>query len=61
MKRRNRLSRSRDFDAVYRKGRSFSTRYLVVYVFPREDSDETGRGSGSPCRARSAARCSETG
>ena len=40
MKRRNRLSRSRDFDTVYRKGRSFSTRYLVVYLFPREDSDE---------------------
>ena len=40
MTRRHRLSRSRDFDAVYRKGRSFSTRYLVVYLFPREDADE---------------------
>ncbi len=37
MKRRNRLSRSRDFDAVFRKGRSVSTRYLVLYAFPRED------------------------
>ena len=37
MKRRHRLSRSRDFDAVYRKGRSVSTRYLVVYAFPREE------------------------
>jgi len=36
MKRRNRLSRSRDFDAVYRKGRSVSTRYLTLYWFPRE-------------------------
>ena len=40
MKRRNRLSRSRDFDAVYRHGRSVSTRYLVLYTFPRQD--ETG-------------------
>ena len=39
MKRRHRLSRSRDFEAVYRKGRSFSTRYLVVYAFPREGDD----------------------
>ena len=43
MKRRHRLSRSRDFDAVYRKGRSVSTRYLVVYAFPREeDADADG-------------------
>ena len=40
MKRRHRLSRSRDFDAVYRKGRSVSTRYLVLYAFPREDEEE---------------------
>jgi ribonuclease P protein component len=38
MHRRNRLSRSRDFDAVYRHGRSVSTRYLVLYWFPREDA-----------------------
>ena len=37
MQRRNRLSRSRDFDTVYRKGRSASTRFLVLYWFPRED------------------------
>jgi ribonuclease P protein component len=37
VKRRNRLSRSRDFDAVFRKGRSVSTRYLVLYSFPRPD------------------------
>ena len=41
VKRRNRLSRSRDFDAVYRKGRSVSTRYLTLYWFPR-DADEVG-------------------
>jgi ribonuclease P protein component len=37
--RRNRLSRSRDFDAVYRRGRSVSTRFLVLYWFAREDDD----------------------
>ena len=39
MQRRYRLSRSRDFDAVYRRGRSVSTRYLVLYSFPREGDD----------------------
>jgi ribonuclease P protein component len=37
VQRRHRLSRSRDFDAVYRQGRSVSTRFLVLYWFPRED------------------------
>ncbi|MBA3718097.1 MAG: ribonuclease P protein component [Actinobacteria bacterium] len=40
MQRRHRLSRSRDFDAVYRHGRSVSTRYLVLYWFEREAGDE---------------------
>ena len=40
MQRRNRLSRSRDFDAVYRSGRSASTRFLVLYWFPREAGDD---------------------
>jgi ribonuclease P protein component len=40
LSRRHRLSRSRDFDAVYRKGRSVSTRYLVLYAFPREEDPE---------------------
>ena len=39
MQRRNRLSRSRDFDAVYRHGRSTPSRFLVLYWFPREDAD----------------------
>jgi ribonuclease P protein component len=34
---KHRLSRSRDFDAVYRHGRSASTRFLVLYWFDRED------------------------
>jgi ribonuclease P protein component len=43
VQRRQRLSRSRDFDAVYRQGRSTSTRYLVLYWFPREDADAEPR------------------
>lgn len=45
MKRRNRLSRSRDFDAVYRRGRSTSTRYLVLYSFPRDESVRSSDGA----------------
>ena len=37
MDRRYRLSRSRDFDAVYRQGRSASTRFLTLHWFPRAD------------------------
>jgi ribonuclease P protein component len=37
VKRQNRLSRSRDFDAVYRHGRSVSSRFLVLYWFPQEE------------------------
>lgn len=44
MQRRYRLSRSRDFDAVYRHGRSVSTRFLVLYRFDREgESDSEAR------------------
>ena len=42
MQRRHRLSRSRDFDAVYRQGRSVSTRYLVLYSFAREEDGAVG-------------------
>ena len=40
MQRRHRLSRSRDFDAVYRRGRSASTRYIVLHWFAREDDPD---------------------
>jgi ribonuclease P protein component len=40
VQRRNRLSRSRDFDAVYRNGRSVSTRFLVLYRFERESEGD---------------------
>jgi len=38
-RRRGRLSRSGDFDRVYREGSSHSNRYLVLYAFPRDDDD----------------------
>ena len=46
MQRRHRLSRSRDFDAVYRHGRSVSTRFLVLYWFPREEDAGAGARLG---------------
>ena len=38
--RRRRLSRSGEFDRVYRDGSSNATRYLVLYSFPRGDEEE---------------------
>ena len=37
MQRPQRLSRSKDFDAVYRHGTSVSTRYLTLHWFSRDD------------------------
>ena len=48
MKRQNRLSRSRDFDAVYRHGRSASTRFLVLYWFPQEEPADPRFGFSVP-------------
>jgi ribonuclease P protein component len=39
-RKRRRLSRSGEFERVYREGRSHASRHLVVYAFPRSD-DET--------------------
>ena len=50
VQRRHRLSRSRDFDAVYRSGRSASTRFLVLYWFPRPRGRRVGRASPRPGR-----------
>ena len=38
-RRRGRLSRSGDFERVYREGRSHANRFLVLYSFPRRESD----------------------
>jgi ribonuclease P protein component len=48
VKRVNRLSRSRDFDAVYRHGRSVSSRFLVLYWFPQEEAAEPRFGFSVP-------------
>jgi ribonuclease P protein component len=41
--RRQRLSRSAEFDRVYREGRSHASRHLVLYAFPREEAQEEAR------------------
>jgi ribonuclease P protein component len=40
-RRRRRLSRSGEFERVYREGRSHASRHLVVYAFPRAEGDES--------------------
>ena len=42
-RKRRRLSRSGEFDRVYREGRSHASRYLVVYAFPRTGDDSQPR------------------
>ncbi|MSO41349.1 MAG: ribonuclease P protein component [Solirubrobacterales bacterium] len=39
---RGRLSRSGDFDRVYREGSSRANRFLVLYAFPRSADDDAG-------------------
>ena len=40
---RRRLSRSAEFERVYRQGRSKGNRYLVLYAFPREEDEDGPR------------------
>ena len=54
MKRQNRLSRSRDFDAVYRHGRSVSSRFLVLYWFAQEEPGAPRFGFSVPRAAGNA-------
>ena len=42
-RRRRRLSRSGEFERVYREGRSHASRHLVVYAFPRSERDAEPR------------------
>ena len=44
---RRRLSRSAEFERVYRQGRSKANRYLVLYVFPRDTEAGDGIGDDS--------------
>lgn len=41
---RGRLSRSAEFDRVFRQGRSISNRVLVLYAFPRAEEGEPRLG-----------------
>jgi ribonuclease P protein component len=54
VKRANRLSRSRDFDAVHRRGRSVSSRYLVLYWLPQEEPADPRVGFAVPRAAGGA-------
>jgi len=52
---RARLSRSGDFDAVYKKGRSVASRTLVVYTFRHdEDTGDVRLGLAVPRRVGDA-------
>ena len=51
-RRRRRLSRSAEFERVYRQGRSKANRYLVLYAFPRE----AGSGDDGPRLGLSVSR-----
>jgi ribonuclease P protein component len=42
-RKRRRLSRSGEFERVYREGRSHASRHLVVYAFPRSDGEAEPR------------------
>lgn len=37
---RGRLTRSADFDRVFRRGRSYGNRYLVLHVFPQDAPEQ---------------------
>src|SRR4029079_16236008 len=45
---RRRLSRSAEFERVYRQGRSKANRFLVLYAFPREDDESAPDAACSP-------------
>jgi ribonuclease P protein component len=52
---RRRLSRSAEFERVYRQGRSKSNRFLVLYAFPREE-DAAENGDDGPRLGLSVSR-----
>ena len=54
--RRRRLSRSAEFERVYRQGRSKANRFLVLYVFPREDDAPESVDASGPRLGLSVSR-----
>ena len=55
VRRRSRLSRSQDFDVVYRAGKAVASRYLVLYYFPRPEPPESRRSLSTAGRFASDA------
>jgi ribonuclease P protein component len=53
---RRRLSRSAEFERVYRQGRSKGNRYLVLYAFPRGDDDAAREPEDGPRLGLSVSR-----
>jgi ribonuclease P protein component len=53
---RRRLSRSAEFERVYRQGRSKANRYLVLYAFPREGDDAPSGDEDGPRLGLSVSR-----
>jgi ribonuclease P protein component len=53
---RGRLTRSADFDRVYRQGRSHGNRYLVLYTFPRGEATAAPELSAGPRLGLSVSR-----
>jgi ribonuclease P protein component len=52
---RRRLSRSAEFERVYRQGRSKSNRFFVLYAFPREE-EQADSGDEGPRLGLSVSR-----
>ena len=48
--RRPRLTRSADFDRVYRRGRSAATRSFVLYAFPSSERDDDAHDDAETVR-----------
>jgi ribonuclease P protein component len=53
---RRRLSRSAEFERVYRQGRSKANRYLVLYAFPRAEDDGAAERDAGPRLGLSVSR-----
>ena len=53
---RRRLSRSAEFERVYRQGRSKANRYLVLYAFPRAEDEARAEREAGPRLGLSVSR-----
>jgi ribonuclease P protein component len=53
---RRRLSRSAEFERVYRQGRSKANRFLVLYAFPRQEASDDAAEEEGPRLGLSVSR-----